>query len=215
MWRKLLLAAIVLFGVAYLLSMQGDIMPLKFVLKPGTIVLMIVWVATARGGTNTYRNWIMAGLALSAVGDAFLLMKDDRWFVYGVFSFLLAHVLYIAAFATRLKFGKLHALAVVPIAVYSFLLLRAIHGGMFGEEGSGGGMWIPVVVYVVVISLMAFSAVMTRSGTAIIGAVLFIISDSLLAWNKFVAPFEWAGYAVMITYYLAQGLIAASVFTRK
>lgn len=215
MWRKLLLAAIVVFGVGYLISMQGDIMPLKFILKPGTIVLMIVWVATARGITNTYRNWIMAGLSLSAVGDAFLLMKGDQWFMFGVFSFLIAHVLYITAFATRLKFAKLHLLAVVPIAVYAFLLLRGLHGGMFGEGGSGGGMWIPVVVYVIVISLMAWGAVMTRSGTAIVGAVLFIISDSLLAWNKFVSPFEGSGYAVMITYYLAQGLIAASVFARK
>ncbi|MNI47873.1 YhhN-like protein [compost metagenome] len=72
-----------------------------------------------------------------------------------------------------------------------------------------------MLVYVVVISIMIWSAVISRSWIAIAGAILFFMSDSLLAWNMFVIPVSWAGYGVMISYYLAQFLLANSIERSK
>jgi uncharacterized membrane protein YhhN len=58
---------------------------------------------------------------------------------------------------------------------------------------------------------MIWSAILSRSRGAAAGAILFILSDSLLAWNMFVTPILWAGHGVMILYYAAQFLIAKSI----
>ncbi|WP_376773878.1 lysoplasmalogenase family protein [Paenibacillus phytorum] len=92
---------------------------------------------------------------------------------------------------------------------YSFWLLRGLHEGMLANGNTG--LWIPVLVYVVVISIMIWSAVISRSWIAIAGAIIFFMSDSLLAWNMFVTSVSWASYGVMISYYLAQFLLAKSI----
>lgn len=66
--------------------------------------------------------------------------------------------------------------------------------------------------FVVVITCMLWSAIISGNKYAVGGAILFVISDSLLAWNMFVIPMPWLGsYGVMITYDLAQFLIAKSI----
>ncbi|TXK85255.1 lysoplasmalogenase [Paenibacillus sp. N3.4] len=213
MYRKLLIAAIIFSGLGYLFALAGENMTMRWILKPGTIILMILLAATIRNVAKTYKNLIIAGLFLSAIGDSFLLLSGKQWFTFGLVAFLIAHLVYVAAFVTRWRFSPFHLLALIPIATYSFLLLNRLHAGILA--GGNSGLWIPVLVYVVVISIMIWSAVISRSWIAIVGAILFFMSDSLLAWNMFVMSVSWAGYGVMISYYLAQFLLANSIERSK
>lgn len=207
--RKLLFAAIICSGAGYLFALAGENMTARWILKPGTIILMILFATTIRNVTTTYKNLIISGLFLSAIGDSFLLLSGNSWFTFGLVAFLIAHLVYVSAFMTRSRFSPFHLLALIPISIYAFLLLRGLHGGIFASGNNG--LWIPVLVYVIVISIMIWSAVISRNRVAIAGAILFFLSDSLLAWNMFVTSVSWAGYGVMILYYTAQFLIAKSI----
>lgn len=190
------------------MTLGGDSI-VRWILKPGTVVLMIILAATTDTSEKPYRNLLVAGLACSALGDIFLLAKGSQWFMFGLIAFLIAHLVYVSAFSQRWRFNRTHVVSFALVAAYAFLLLRGLHAGVMVAGGSG--LWIPVVVYVTVISLMVLGAVGTGNRVAMVGAVLFLLSDSLLAWNKFVVPISWAGYGVMITYYLAQYCLAASI----
>ncbi|MCR8630180.1 lysoplasmalogenase [Paenibacillus radicis (ex Xue et al. 2023)] len=213
MYRKLLIAAIIFSGLGYLCALAGENMTMRWILKPGTIILMILLAATTRNVPKPYKNLIITGLFLSAIGDSFLLLAGKQWFLFGLVAFLFAHIAYVVAFVTRWRFSPVHLLVIIPIAAYSFLLLDRLHASILA--GGNAGLWIPVLVYVVVISIMIWSAVISRSWIAIAGAILFFMSDSLLAWNMFVMPISWAGYGVMISYYLAQFLLASSIVRSK
>jgi len=213
MYRKLLIVAIIFSGIGYLIALSGENMAMRWILKPGTIILMIVLAATARNAAKPYKNLIIAGLFLSAIGDSFLLLSGNQWFTFGLVAFLIAHLAYVAAFVTRWRFTPIQLLALFPIMAYSYLLLLKLHEGML--LSGNAGLWMPVLVYVIVISIMIWSAVISRSWVAVAGAILFFMSDSLLAWNMFVTSFSWAGYGVMISYYFAQFLLAKSIEQSK
>lgn len=210
MYRKLLPAAILCSGAAYLIAMAAENLLLRWILKPGTMLLIIALALTAVPFSRVYRGLMLAGLGFSVVGDALLLLPGNQWFALGVGSFLIAHVFYILALLTRRRPTLVRLLSLLPIAAYGVGLLTGLHDGMFASPGNGG-LWIPIVVYVAVISVMVWTAVLSGSRSAVIGSILFFLSDSLLAWNKFVTPMAWAGYGVMVTYYLAQYLMARSV----
>ncbi|MEK8127913.1 lysoplasmalogenase [Paenibacillus filicis] len=209
MYRNLLIAAIIVSGVGYLFAMAGEQTVLRWILKPGTILLIMGLAGLTRNVSKAYKTCIIVGLFLSAIGDSLLLLPGKQWFAAGLFAFLAAHLVYIMAFITKWKFSSVHWLSLIPIAVYSYFLLRKLQEGMYTSGNSG--LWMPVLIYVIVISIMIWSAVISRSRIAVAGAVLFFLSDSLLAWNMFVAPLAWAKYGVMITYYSAQFLIALSM----
>ncbi|MGG1636136.1 lysoplasmalogenase [Paenibacillus sp. NRS-1760] len=213
MYRRLLIAAIIISGLGYLFALADENMMMRWIFKPGTIILMILLAATIRNVSKPYKNLIIIGLFLSAIGDCFLLLSGKQWFTFGLVAFLFAHLAYVAAFVTRWRFSRYHLLALIPIAAYSFLLLNRLHTDIL--VGGNAGLWIPVLIYVVVISIMIWSAVISRSWIAVTGAILFFMSDSLLAWNMFVTSISWAGYGVMISYYLAQFLLTKSIERSK
>jgi len=183
-----------------------------YLFKPLTIVLIILIAAGAENRvSHFYKYAILAGLLFSLAGDIFLMLPSDR-FIQGLVSFLLAHLCYIAAFtfeggAAVTTASMLYAL---PFLVYGALMLRVLLPGL-------GRMKAPVIVYMVVIMLMAWQALNRWAGTgqegsglALLGALLFVVSDSILALNRFRRPFPSAQLLVMSTYFMAQWLIALS-----
>lgn len=155
--------------------------------------------------------WLLTlPLLLSAAGDAFMAGEPKRWLPFGLACFLVAHLLYVALFAhNNLRLSELTefprwALVLCTLAA-AVLILRALWGGL-------GRMREAVVIYVVVIVMMvamAFTLPWTRSA-AMIGAVLFMISDSILAFRLFRGggPNMTADLAVWWFYWAAQALIA-------
>jgi uncharacterized membrane protein YhhN len=181
-----------------------------YVTKPLTTVLIIaVAVLAAAPVPPVYKTLILAGLAFSLIGDA-ALMFPEKLFSAGLVAFLIAQVLYIFAFKTPAG-QTVSFLTFLPFILYGLLMFFLLAPGL-------GPMKLPVLVYIGAITIMAGFAASryvhlggTRPLLAFIGAILFLISDSVLAYDRFAKKFPLARILVLGTYFPAQLLIALSV----
>lgn len=155
-----------------------------------------------------YRGLVVTGLAFSLAGDVFLMLPSDR-FLAGLASFFVAHLCYIAAF---LSTTGPH---VSPAALIPWLLAGAGILAVLGPHF--GSMRAPAVLYVLAILAMGWQATQQWNEVrqawalyALIGAVLFAVSDSALALDRFRRHFRAAPLVILSTYYTAQYLIALS-----
>jgi alkylglycerol monooxygenase len=188
-----------------------------YLFKPLTLVIAITFVAAraiSTGATGKFNALLIVALVFSLGGDVFLMLPGDAplWglptFILGLGSFLVAHLFYIVLFRQgQAWFPSRRALAIV-------LLFGAT---MYGVVWSGLGdpvLKIAVGAYVTVISLMAAQAIGravvlgdSASRWAAVGACVFMVSDSLIAINKFVTPLALSSLWILATYYCAQMLI--------
>ena len=179
-----------------------------YLFKPLTVLIIILIALGEKNVTAAaYRPLVVAGLVCSLAGDVFLMLPRDR-FVAGLICFLLAHLCYVAAFT--LDGGGRAWAAAAALALYGALMLRLLWTRL-------GGLKAPVLVYVAVILLMAWQAASrwlevggAGGAAAFAGALLFVASDSALAWNRFRGGFPAAQAVVLGTYFAAQWLIALS-----
>jgi uncharacterized membrane protein YhhN len=129
--------------------------------------------------------WLLvAGLVLSAVGDWSLAFAGERPFLAGLGAFFLAHVAYVALF-----FFEAGPLKIMDeawrLAVCAALVIHALWMGVKLAKSVPEGLKIPVFAYIAVISLMGVAAAAYGSLTILAGALLFALSDTLLATAKF------------------------------
>jgi uncharacterized membrane protein YhhN len=153
---------------------------------------------------------LSAALALSALGDFFLALKDQaHFFVPGLASFLAAHFVYFLAFLPHASRPGSTALVVIIAALGAAGLLLARIAPRLGR------LRLPVFAYFAVIMTMVAAALSIREASWILGAgaVVFALSDSLIAIRKFQAPFPFINEAVWITYIAAQFMIVAGFLT--
>jgi uncharacterized membrane protein YhhN len=154
------------------------------------------------------KNWILAALFFSWAGDVLLMFvpKNEVFFLAGLGSFLVAHIFYIVFFhQLRVREDvKPRALLLVIVVIYYATLITWLSPYL-------AEMKIPVYVYGLVISFMlmlALHMLYIKNKAAgkwlLLGAVLFVVSDSILAINKFYKPIEMAGVLIMLTYGFAQ-----------
>ncbi len=179
--------------------------------KPLLMPLLIGWFLYSGIRNVTKRNWIILALFFSWLGDVLLMFqeKDALFFILGLSEFLIAHLFYIVFFfnINRKEKLKLNWLLIIVVAAYYFALLTILFPTL-------GDMKIPVTVYGLVISTMLLFALHVASiknreaaKWLLTGAILFVISDSVLAINKFYYPFEYSGVLIMLTYGMAQWFI--------
>ena len=182
---------------------------LEYLAKPLAMVALVGVALSLHAEVPGRRPWIVAALLLSLLGDVFLMLPRDA-FVPGLASFLLAHVAYIVAF--RIDGGSVVALAVsaVVVAVAAVAAGRKVIAGV---RASDPAVTVPVVVYIAVIAAMVACALATGNILFGVGAILFMTSDSLIAWNRFVRPLSWAPLAIIVTYHLAQALLVTGMST--
>ncbi len=154
---------------------------------------------------------ITLALLFSALGDY---MGSCHNFLGQMGFFALGHVFYIVYFVKRyfLKVepdrkltGK--AKGYLAMVIFCTLALLCTAFIKIAPGASEGIIRIGVCIYSVIISTMLVSALLQRSSLFALGAVLFVFSDFILAWNKFVEPVPYREYLVMVTYYLAQWLL--------
>ena len=208
--------AIVFAGLeAFALSRKN--LRLEFIAKPAVMLCLSAWLYLATGWRGA-ALWFGIGALLSLVGDVFLLWLD-RFFVFGLAAFLLAHLAYLVGFNTPLP----------PLSFWSLILgvivglsaLRVMRRILTGIHASGESrMATPVLVYGVVITLMLLSALLTLSNTdwgalasacVAVGAFLFYVSDIVLAWNKFLTPIANGRVLNIALYHAGQFLLIAGV----
>lgn len=186
-----------------------------FVLKTLLVPTLLVGLLQHKKDT-TQINWrvIMAGLVTAWAGDVLLLFSADmpKFFILGLICFLCTHLAYILYFSRYKKeqsnwFLK-NPVTTFLVVVYSVALFAFLQPHL-------GGLMIPVVIYTLVISIMLLQALSVQPNLPIsasskyfvTGAALFVLSDSLLAIDKFYHPFQLSGPLIMLTYGIAQLLI--------
>ncbi|MFJ7752679.1 lysoplasmalogenase [Peribacillus muralis] len=204
MFTKWLPAAIVITGLAYIFVIPEEPLLLKISCKVIPMLLILLYASKTGAKGKRYPFLILLGLFFCMLGDGLLI-----WFLIGLSAFLIGHLFYIAAFLKSWNFSWRRFATILPIAIYSTIIGREIIRSLI--ETGENGLIIPVIGYVTVISLMGWTAIMTRNTAAIIGGILFVISDSILAWNKFIDVIAFSGPLIMLTYYAAQFFIAASI----
>lgn len=201
------LAAVTAFFVASLTGHDT----LRLLLKPVPVWSLAVWVFFQ---DTRLSRWVLGGLLLGSVGDLFLETHDPAHFIPGLVAFLLGHVVYIVGFARVAK-------ALEPLRALPFLGMVAVVLAVALPKA--GPLAAPIGVYGVIIGLMGWRAAV-RIGAGepalypwlgLAGAALFAFSDSMIAVNKFIAPFEAARPIILVTYWAAQALITASVPPRE
>lgn len=205
----LLSVLIVASGWWHIQSSYGASRGQFYLSKPLTMGLIIALALGYRGLDHDGSHaWILLGLLLSLAGDVLLMLPTDR-FLHGLLAFLAAHLCYIVGFAQGPLLLKL----------VDGLLLLALGAVIFGLLWPGlAGMRIPVLLYMLIIIGMAWVAagawhasLTAGSAAALVGALLFLFSDSMLAIDRFYRPLPQASGWVMGSYFSAQYLIAASL----
>jgi len=204
--KKFLTVLLFLFGGLYCYGIAIDDVILQAFSKPIPVMLILAQVRPA----SKYNFLIMAGLLFSIVGDILLLNVVDK-FLYGLTAFLTAHIFYTIAFLIRDR----------RIKSWSVLFFYVLGGGMlYFLYPHLGEMVKPVLVYVFFIITMLWRAFMQRNYNKIavfayMGAMIFVLSDFILAYNRFVHTYPYAGIVTIITYWYAQYLIARSTFRNE
>jgi uncharacterized membrane protein YhhN len=164
-------------------------------------------------------RWFIIGFFFSLLGDIFLMLPNSRSFIFGLGAFLLAHVSYIVGLNPTLPPFSALVLLLPCALVVGFVEWRVLKSLRAANHSS---LIVPVIAYGVAMLLMVFSAWVTlfrpewnetRRAFVIVGAMLFLISDGMLAWNRFVQPFNAAKLAIIITYHLGQIALALSIQT--
>lgn len=169
-----------------------------------------------------FNRLVFSGLIFSLVGDVLLLYagSDVYLFLYGLVSFLIAHILYSAAFFRDFKNNPQESkyyghLMLFCMGVFSMSYYTWIRDYLNNFK-------IPVLAYIFVISIMAILAAYRYKRVNLLsfrlicfGAVFFVISDSALAFKKFVEPYSFAGILIMSTYMIAQFMITMGTIERR
>jgi len=182
---------------------------MEYVCKPTAALAFLATAIALDPASSSSRAWFCVALVACVAGDVFLMLPSDA-FVAGLVAFALAQVCFMVGFLLqdptflRLVIGVVVVVVVaVPLATRFVRALRATDGSAL----------VPAVVtYLTLIAAMVASALAGGDAWGIAGALLFLVSDSLIAENRFVAPRPWGPLAVIVTYHLAlAGLVVGLV----
>lgn len=184
-------------------------------LKP--ILLPFLILETYSSENFKTKNLLLLALVFSWIGDIILMFADkgELYFIFGLVSFLIAHIIFILLFTKQEKentsTNKLFWVGLIIVGIYLFGMLSLLYPSL-------GDLKIPVTVYAITISTMLLMAIKGYFNwskpshlTVLLGALIFVSSDSILAINKFHSELPKSGFLIMITYIVAQFLITKGI----
>ena len=204
----LLLSLTAVVAVSDWLAVSLNRRAAEYVFKPLVMVLLIA-VALSLDPSSTFAQvMLVIGLVLSMIGDVCLMLPQDA-FLAGLGAFLIAHIFYvIALLALGISVGSFLIGVALMFLVALVVGRKIVHGAASVDKAMAG----PVAAYIAVISVMVASAIGTGRFFAIVGALLFATSDSVLGWTRFLNDFPRSRMIVMVTYHLGQaGLVLALI----
>lgn len=173
---------------------------LEYVSKPAATAAFLATAASLDVTHDAAWGWRLVALAFCILGDVFLMLPKDA-FVPGLASFAAAQILLAVSFVTGGMSGVPLVTGVFVVGSASVVLARRFLAGI--RQSGHAELVAPVILYMTVISAMASCAVGSGSAVAAAGAVIFMVSDSLIAETRFVRPRPWHGVGIMVTYHLA------------
>src|SRR6185369_8152826 len=209
MKKTIWIALFLLVLLVNLIAVYSNSESLQFLTKPLLMPLLAIYLLLRTNTANSnLKGWIFLALFFSWAGDIFLLFEErgSNFFLWGLSAFFVAQVCYIVFFHNiRMReYIRGNALLLLLVIVYYSVLISVLSPYL-------GKMTLAVRIYGVVLSFMVMLAMHTMLGKnkraalwMTMGAILFVVSDSLLAFNKFFAAFNNAGLIIMLPYGLAQ-----------
>lgn len=223
MWKRHLSFSVSfgLIAILYLVIEILNISEARLAVKPLICVILMGYLYSKTRLYGNFSKLIFTGLFFSLAGDIALLFAGNggNFFLIGLAAFLIAHVFYSIAFfrdykydpQASKKYGHIMLFVMATFTIAFYVWLRPYLGEMK----------IPVMAYMVIISTMAILAGYRYQRINLLsfqliftGAIFFIVSDALLAINKFVEPFLYAGVFIMASYMIAQFLITMGALER-
>jgi uncharacterized membrane protein YhhN len=184
-----------------------------FLTKPLIMIsIMIFYFLQTKRQRNFHDKLMLIAFFFSMMGDTFLMFQGEQYFMFGLGSFLITHLFYIFVFSrNRLKASWLARFSFIMFSVMMLFIL---------QHHISASLLIPIIIYMITITVMAISASERNTNSesyrmVLLGAIMFVLSDSLIAINKFVVPIPLQTILIMGTYILAQYLIAIGFLKRN
>jgi uncharacterized membrane protein YhhN len=188
---------------------------LEYFAKPGVMLALLAAIGFSDGFKGPLL-WFGLGVIFSLAGDVFLMLRRER-FMAGLVAFLLAHIFYLVGLTSSpLQFSLAGGIVTILVGLTGVQLYRSIHSGLVRSKKEN--LKLPVMFYAIFISLMLLAALLTLvtaneiwlPAAALLvsaGALFFYLSDTFLAWNRFVQPLKHARLRVIVLYHLGQALL--------
>lgn len=215
----------VLFAFIFILQLSSGWIPsaqISTFTKPLIVLSLLVILALSTHLKGRFHKRLFTGLLFALAGDILLMYtgKDEKYFTWGLAAFLCCHLFYIRAFYLDFKSapeldkkGARIAIACCAILAISFYFYLRPHLG---------ALKLPVMIYILVISMMTMMACFRNQRVnpssfklILTGALFFLLSDGILAYNKFISPIPYSGSWIMASYMIAQYLITMGAIERK
>ena len=201
-----------IYLILLLLDWESTAFPLKAFLMPALIAAVYFYP------DFTSKKFLLWALIFSWIGDVVLMFQsmNPLFFIGGLISFLIGHIIYMILFYKEKRSNlpqnsSFIRVGFIAIIAYLIVMLSLLFPHL-------GGMRLPVTVYAFTISAMLATAIMGYSSWEVSantwilsGAILFVMSDSILAFNKFYQPIWLASFFIMVTYLAAQYAIVVGV----
>ena len=215
-----------LFFIGFLVASVGEIISIigdfqtHYFFKPAIMPMLIGFYFTS---TEIRNGTFIRALLFCWAGDVLLMFAqiDQLYFMLGLIAFLIGHLFYIFSFRQFVWEHEGNLLPTQKVRLV-FPVLLAGTGLMVILYPVLGAMKAPVMFYSIVLMLMVSYAILRIGRTnkvsfnwVLFGALLFMISDSILAINKFHSPFSWASIAIMVTYIAAQFMFVKGVLDHR
>lgn len=189
----------ILSAIAVLIGVALELQWLRLIAKPPIMLALMAWIWPAPG---RYARWVLVGLAFSIAGG--LLLEIDGLFLAGLIAFLLAHLAYIRAYLAKSRRPALGS--TIPFFLYGGAVYFYLWPGL-------GPMAIPVAIYILAICTMMWRAAACLGAdststrlewAALVGAILFAFSDTLIGAFAFRAPLPALNYPILLLYWIGQ-----------
>lgn len=215
MTTTILLIVTALIAVADWVAVARGMHRIELLAKPLTLVALIA--ATVYANTGSTKPWLVAALVFGLLGDIFLMFASDAdsadhaegAFMAGLGCFLLGHIAYVVAFTRHgLHTWQMLAGALVVGGVTALAMPRVLHGA---RERGGRVLAVAVGSYAAALGAMTVLGFGTAAVATAIGAMLFLVSDTAIAWQRFVHPLVRGPLLVIVTYHVAQLLIVVGM----
>jgi len=184
---------------------------LRFAAKPAATLALMAWAWPRGAAQPLQRRWLRVGLVFSLGGDVALLWPEQG-FLPGLVSFLLAHLAFIRSMTTQSRFGS------PPTPFFGYAVLAGLLIGLLLWPGLPAELRVPVLVYVAVLVGMAgqgaawwLQARTRAAGCAALGGAAFLVSDSLIAIDRFAGGVPLATVWIHGLYWLSLTLMVSAL----
>jgi uncharacterized membrane protein YhhN len=209
---------IILLALEIITSSFESLSNFNYLAKPAILISLIIFFRKQSSFLERkMKLMIYFALVFSLLGDILLMFVNQsaNFFIGGLIAFLTAHIFYVLVFLKQRNKSKSGMVFIGLMLAYGTLLFYLLKDGL-------GDMLLPVILYMLVILSMATTAYL-RQGKVVknsfilvfIGAILFVISDSILALNKFYQPLPYRNFSIMFTYAFAQFFIVFGLIKQR